>query len=439
MVDGPPSDIPINVRLERLRERRRRWRNFEWTAIKSFKGTSVSNDALEVRHTMAGNVLVIYRLGFRHLHFVQVPSVVRGLSLWEWDVKFGQTEASTFIFNIASDPYQDLLVTAEGSQRCVTPPHKWDAPPVSFPLISSLRRRGEYKFHYAVENLQQPFGFVAATTWDPYVPYCVELEDRSKATSGPSSFAFISEQYMLLIRGNDTSPRVLRIVDICSGSTPSVCILHLPAQIPTNASLDVQTSQHSSHSSVVTGESVPFVMSSTATLASLSFSWNDSHGYSKSWLFIAPRFLNSIDKMKLQGNGNMAIPWDDWGPHNTTLVEFTPGGIGFSVPVINLCGTKALVKQSGQLRLHDFSQNPIANESSTSTDSSANDLGAISSRPQSINYNVTMNCPCRIASVPTMPPDMKARFVPSAYLSDDGVVVVKKHNNGHYIFDVYSI
>lgn len=107
MVDGPPGQLDTSERLSLLRSYEASWKNLDWNA----------HTCLPVP---GGSLWELYGNVWAHsgvddtILFVQLPSRLRGITMRQWTLKLDHAPR-----DFSMDPSQDLLVTIDGTMKCV--------------------------------------------------------------------------------------------------------------------------------------------------------------------------------------------------------------------------------------------------------------------------------------------------------------------------------
>lgn len=170
---------------------------------------------------------------------------------------------------------------------------------------------------------------------------------------------FISERYAVLAELRKSNSQLsLCIIDVHRPQNPDVCSLMLPEtpRLSSSSRVNVQCGPHSSppdtysHSDngpLFTTDPINQLVLVTFTNAPESFA-----------LFILASTLVKLAERNQNASSPPTIPWEEWGPENTRLIE-TSEKAGE-----NLCvyGTKALILHEGAQVLYDFNQRNIKRE-----------------------------------------------------------------------------
>ncbi|KAK2466690.1 hypothetical protein APHAL10511_000948 [Amanita phalloides] len=366
MVDGPPGLITAGNRLNRLLEYQARWRNCEWTSLRSLPfPILLGHDDVESNddgYLTRGTISAAFLFLNSHFRFIQWISHVQGLEHLEWDIRPPQLNR---MIDIDFDVHQDLLILLE------IPEDDGDATRLS---VSRLN-----------DGLQHPlasttplvtYGSHAATQIRIYGPYVTaftgaqfSLECRFSVYDWKTgvhlltlwkhwieAMTFISNQYALLIELDRLSAQFcLWIVDVHRPTNRYVCSLHLPKLGPgmrMTSHVNVQSGPHSSPHDIHP-ESCPIFTTDPGyrlVLVTFSVCRNEAFG-----LFTLASNLEKLAE-KYQGDESPAsIPWEQWGPENTRIIEITQGA-GENPCVY---GTRAIITHADTQLVYDFNQRSI--------------------------------------------------------------------------------
>lgn len=170
---------------------------------------------------------------------------------------------------------------------------------------------------------------------------------------------FISERYVVLAELRKSSSQLsLCIIDVHRPQNPGVCSLMLPETpgMSSSARVNVQCGPHSSPPDTYPhSDSCPlFTTDPINQLVLLTFT-NAPESFA---LFVLASTLVTLAERHQNKPSPSTIPWQDWGPENTRLIQ-TAEKAGE-----NLCvyGTKALILHEGAQVLYDFNQRNIKRE-----------------------------------------------------------------------------
>lgn len=109
-VDGPPSNMVKSVRLKTLRDHQRAWNELKWPSVQEINFLEPSwmdsdNSSWEVQ--LVGGV---FRINFEsRLRFIQLPSILCGIPMKEWEIPDIGFRAHQFV----EDYSQNLIVGVE--------------------------------------------------------------------------------------------------------------------------------------------------------------------------------------------------------------------------------------------------------------------------------------------------------------------------------------
>ena len=170
---------------------------------------------------------------------------------------------------------------------------------------------------------------------------------------------FISERYAVLAELRKSNSQLsLCIIDVHRPQSPDVCSLMLPEtpRLSSSSRVNVQCGPHSSppdtysysdNCPLFTTDPINRLVLVTFTSAPESFA-----------LFVLASTLVKLAERHQDSSSPTTIPWKEWGPENTRLIE-TAEKAGESLCVY---GTKALILHKGAQVLYDFNQRNIKRE-----------------------------------------------------------------------------
>jgi hypothetical protein len=170
---------------------------------------------------------------------------------------------------------------------------------------------------------------------------------------------FISERYALLAELRKSHSQMnLCIIDIRKPQNPDVCSLRLPEtpRMSAVSRVNVHCGPHSSPPDTYSHcDSSPlFTTDPTNQLVLVTFT-NAPEDFA---LFILTSTLVKLAEKHKNDTRPASIPWEEWGPENTRLIETAQeAGENFCV-----YGTKALILHKRKQVLYDFNQRNIKRE-----------------------------------------------------------------------------
>ncbi|KAF8635492.1 hypothetical protein AX17_003882 [Amanita inopinata Kibby_2008] len=434
MINGPPSTISSGTRLELLLEHQKRWNRLSWASVRHMPfpmlpqtGQPESNEnAILTR----GTVLAVFTPLDCYFRFIHLPSKYRGLQYVERNVELPQVKLA----DLDIDATQDLMLTLEfvGNKMQLALrrladglPHPLasETPLASYWPDSSLttvRIFGRY-----VALLLRPEWNLACelSVWDWQTARLVTFIRKHSI----ASFTFISEQYVLLAEVPKTSSKIrLQIADLQNPRDPIVCSLHIPEMPRKGADVfsssvspcNIQAGPFSSSSSMLSDDPVPFMTSEENGLIAVTLTVYRGEAFA---LFTLPNKLLNIARARRDGVLPVEIPWEEWGPDNTRVVEINDK-MGQDLFVF---GTRAAVMAGNKLTLYDFNQRSIKRDLLRGAEALAD---TIHSEPSEIvgalsfNVDLTTRLPCRITEVQLNEP--VGNREKTLHLGEDSIVLI---------------
>ncbi|KAI0695131.1 hypothetical protein BC835DRAFT_1273744 [Cytidiella melzeri] len=331
MEDGPPSNMVLTERLQRLRDHQAAWRSLQWRTDKTID--MLDGGVWE----LYGGVLAHAR-GRDTLVFNQLPSAIRGIPEHSWEVTPSNI---TSIRDFAMEPACDLLVLIEDSTEAGTfhvhlrsmqtgQPHQ----EATKPAVLSHTPEGE-QFSFAIQISGDHIGILFICSdehesqiliWDWRTGIC-EMALKGQTIG---SFGFLDHEHILV--GIVQHQPLLQVMNFKTASSnltvlqnaPFECALRWPTLQPWAVALAMSIRSDPSpgwrpHPDL----KVPFQTAQNGRLFAITL-WVAEGANIYTLLLFVP-FSTVTSHLKSLATPSQILEWEQWGPEGSRMMKAPDG------------------------------------------------------------------------------------------------------------------